>query len=308
VEIRPGTFVISTECFGRQLNLFLLRGDFLLLFDTGTAGMPNDLLFPYMHEHGLALEQLLQVANSHAHADHIGGNAEIRSACPAVRVGAHELDIPWIEDPVLLCKEHYERYPHMDVFGPQLRQLILDYCGGGSPVDIAWRGGETIDLGNRKLEVIHAAGHTPGNIVLLNHYEGILFEAETILGGATGKAGKRGVPYYYDVPVYRATLRHLAALPWHMLLSSHSEPRDRTAGLRAIRESLDFVEEFGRQVLTVLTSQRGPATFATIVRAMGDNYGYVLDLGLALLVETHLSYEARTKRATLLPDGRWAAT
>ena len=41
---------------------------------------------------------------------------------------------------------------------------------------------------------------------------------------------------------------------------------------------------------------------------MHDKYGYSLDLGLALLVDTHLAYGARTQRVAALPDGRWEMT
>ena len=308
MTIRPNVLTISTQFAGRVLNLFLLRGDFLLLLDSGSAGMPAELIFPYMEEQGLSLAQLLQVVNSHAHADHMGGNAEIKTACPAVRIGAHELDRPWIEDHVLLCREHYERYPQMDVFGPSLRRMVLDWCGADSVGDVGWRGGEVIDLGSCKLEVAHAPGHTPGNIVLLDREQGILFEAETILSGVTGEAGGLGVPYYYDVPAYRATLRHVAELPWELVLSSHAQPRDRRAGLQAIQDSLDFVDQFDEQLAAALAGQKKSAAFAEVAEAMHDKYGYSLDLGLALLVDTHLAYGARTQRFAALPDGRWEMT
>ena len=56
VEIRKDTFVISTEFWGRKLNLFILRGDHLFLIDTGLAGMPEDLIFPYMADQDLAID------------------------------------------------------------------------------------------------------------------------------------------------------------------------------------------------------------------------------------------------------------
>lgn len=306
MEIQPRTFVISTEFWGRQLHLFLLQGDHdLLLIDTGLAGMPKELIFPYMQAHGLALDALTLAASTHAHADHMGGNAEIQAACPNVRLGAHELDRPWIEDHELLCREVYDLHPEMGLFSADFRKLMLDVCGANSPVDIVWRGGEVLDLGSRLVEVVHAPGHTAGNIVFLDRAAGILVEAETILGGPTGEPGNLSVPYYYDVAIYRDTMRHLAELPWELLLSSHAKPRDRAAGLQAIRESIDFVDHFHEQVKAVLAERREPADFATLVRNISERFGYKLDLGLALLMDTHLDYLRRTKEAICEPDGRW---
>jgi len=305
MEIRPNTFMISTEFWGRKLNLFLLRGDSIFLIDTGLAGMPKDLIFPYMSEHDLAIENLALFASTHAHADHLGGNAEIQSASPSAKLGTHELDRPWVEKHELAWQEAYAPYVEMGLAGPELRQLLLDVSGADSPVDIAWAGGEEIDLGDRKIEVIHAPGHTAGNIVFLDSSQGILIEGETILGNSSGEPGKKGVPGYYDVAAYRSTLRHLAALPWDLLLSSHADPRDRAEGLEAIQTSLDFVDQIHEEVISVLSAQTEPAAALTLTEGMSKRYGWSLDLGLGMLVDTHLDYLRRTREARRLPDGRW---
>jgi len=307
MEVRPNTFMISADFWGRTLNLFLLRGDMLFLIDTGIAGMPGELIFPYMRERGLACEELQLIANTHAHADHLGGNAEALAGCPSARLAVHELDRPWVEDHALLCRELYEPYSDLGLFSSESSELMRKVCGENSPVDVTWRGGEIIDLGGLKLEVVHAPGHSPGNLVFLDRQAGVLYEGESILGGETGQPGNLGVPYYCDVVSYRASMCHLDELPWDLLLSSHSAPRDGAAGRQAIKESLDFVDRFGEQMTTVLALFKGPATLAEIMQAMHDRYGYAADLGLALLLDTHLAYESRAKRAVQEADGRWNA-
>ena len=154
---------------------------------------------------------------------------------------------------------------------------------------------------------MHAPGHSRGNCVFLDRQGGALFEAETILGGATGEPGKLAVPSYYEVVAYRHTMRHLAELPWKTLYSSHSQPRDRQAGLAYIQESLDFVDLFLGQVEKALSSYHRPATFAEICQGMHDQFGYAMDLGLVLMVDTHLNHLARTKRAGEACEVRWSA-
>jgi glyoxylase-like metal-dependent hydrolase (beta-lactamase superfamily II) len=305
VEIRPNTFMISTEFWGRKLNLFLLRGDYLFLIDTGLAGMPADLIFPYMREHGLELDDLALFASTHAHADHLGGNAEIQAACPSARLGVHELDRPWVERHERSWEEAYAPMVEMGLATPDLHQLILDVCGADSPVDIAWAGGEQIDLGERRIEVIHAPGHTAGNLVFFDRQGGALIEGETILGNSSGEPGKKGVPGYYDVAAYRSTLRYLAELPWDLLLSSHAAPGDRQTGLAAIKTSLDFVDQIHEEVMAVLASQKQPATLLELIHAMHETYGWAADIGLGTLTRTHLTYLQRTGEAFCQPDGRW---
>ena len=307
MEIKPRSYMISTIFMGgRQLHLFILRGDRMLLIDTGMAGMPKDLIFPYMQEHNLPLEELAFIASTHAHADHLGGNAEIQAACPGVKLGVHEIDKAWVENHMLSITELYERHAEMNAFSPEVRQWLIEVCGANSPVDIAWKGGEVIDLGGRSVEVVHAPGHTAGNVVFLDRQGGTLNEAETILEGATGQPGKLSVPGYFDVPAYRQTMRYLAELPWDLLASSHAMPRDRKAGLQAIKASLDFVDQFDGQLEATLKAQKGAVDFKTLAEAVAGRYGYNLDLGLILLLDPHLDHLRKTRRAVQLPDGRWA--
>jgi len=201
----------------------------------------------------------------------------------------------------------YDRHADMKLFPAETRKWILDVCGADTPVDFAWKGGEVLDLGGRSVEVIHATGHTPGNLVFLDRQQGTLYECETILESATGEEGKKAVPTYCDVAGYRTTLHYLADLPWDLLASSHSMPRDRKAGLKMIRASLDFVDQFDEQLEAALKAQRAPVAFAALAGAVSKSYGYDLSLGLAILMDTHLAHLVKTRRATQHPDGCWSA-
>lgn len=84
---------------------------------------------------------VLRTLNTHGHADHIMGNA--RFGFP---VFIHELDAPCLSDP--------------------MRSLAFFAGVEVKPVKAAGtlKDGDTINIGAKKIDVIHTPGHTPGSV------------------------------------------------------------------------------------------------------------------------------------------------
>ncbi len=131
------------------LNLYLLLGDHsALLIDTGCGLAP---LKPIVDE--LIEGRKLFVINSHAHWDHILGNEEFEE------VYIHENEVEIVSYP-------YNLAYHKDIFGKRYgnRNLVIPPCKDIKPI----KDGDIFDLGGKKIEVIHAPGHSPGSICLLS--------------------------------------------------------------------------------------------------------------------------------------------
>ena len=64
----------------RHINLWLFRGARHILVDSGVAGVPPETILPYLKSVGLEATDLDLLINLHAHADHIGGDAELLTA------------------------------------------------------------------------------------------------------------------------------------------------------------------------------------------------------------------------------------
>lgn len=95
---------------------------------------------------------------THGHSDHIGGLRAVRSSTEAL-VGIHSLDA--------------DRLP--------LRP------------DIRFNDGDTIDLGQLKLRVIHTPGHSPGGVCFLADKH--LFTGDTIFPGGPGNTALARADY-----------------------------------------------------------------------------------------------------------------
>ena len=94
--------------------------------------------------------------------------------------------------------------------------------------------GDAIDLGDRRLAVIHTPGHSPGSIALWEEATGILFSGDAVYNGPLVDDC-----YHSDIDAYRTTMERLLAIPARVVHGGHFPSFDG-ARLRAlIRAFLD---------------------------------------------------------------------
>ena len=75
---------------------------------------------------------------------------------------------------------------------------------GGKGKLVPVREGDTIDLGDRRLDIIDIPGHTPGSIAILDEKNRILVSGDTVQDGNIFMFGK-----YRDLELYIESLDHL---------------------------------------------------------------------------------------------------
>ena len=101
----------------------------------------------FIEKAGVTVEKILL---THGHVDHAGGAAELRERLSVPVVGPHKADAFWL-DRVEEAGSMYGLYGVRDV-----------------KPDSWLEDGETVEIGNIVLDVIHAPGHTPGHVVFHN--------------------------------------------------------------------------------------------------------------------------------------------
>ena len=141
------------------------------------------------------------VVNSHAHWDHIGGNHRFEEIV-IHHAEAHELPLGVGNERLrrAFAPEHV-RAPLPEGFD------IETFSIPPSVASLLLSGGERFDLGGRSLDVIHAPGHSPGGIVLLDRDRGQLFSTDVAYAGALYAFGPDA-----NLADYRTTLAMLAGL------------------------------------------------------------------------------------------------
>jgi glyoxylase-like metal-dependent hydrolase (beta-lactamase superfamily II) len=74
---------------GNAVHLYLVRGAKLALIDSGAGDSPEAAIEPALRGLGLGWSDLDYLLNTHGHADHAGGNGELKAAAPQVQIAIH---------------------------------------------------------------------------------------------------------------------------------------------------------------------------------------------------------------------------
>lgn len=303
MEIYPGLEVLDTPFEGdRHINVCLFSGRRRLLVDTGVAGTPTATLLPALENLGIGVGDLDLVINLHAHADHVGGNGELFAASgETLSFGAHELDAPAIEDHQLLATRVY------GLTHPERIRALLARCGANVPVARWFEGGEIVDLEGLSVEVLHAPGHTRGNLALYDAAHHALLHGESVMGPPTPDAeGLLSTPFGVDPPAYRATLETLRRIDFEIYISSHQPVGDRTRGLAEIEASLDALDRF--EAVCQEAIAQGPRDVDEMAAAVATGGGYVSGPRLAGQVGNLVDAWLVQGRVTHRPDGSLVTT
>lgn len=192
-EMDPGVHLISEP---GHVNSFLIQGSrSAILLDTG-LGVAN--IRKVAEE---LSDRRLLVVNSHYHFDHTGGNRLFEN------IAIHRVGAPLLQQPPspglaqgymaytqrmlqawgpykeaddiyfhLLTAERMIR-PLPEGFDPQTYQIVPTL-----PTQLLEEG-DVLDLGGRRLQVMHTPGHSPDCICLFEEESGLLFGGDTINTG-----------------------------------------------------------------------------------------------------------------------------
>jgi len=124
----------------------------------------------------IAAEQLEleYIINTHGHFDHCGGNFTLKHAS-GCRLAAHRLDVNMLEN---LSRT-------ASAWGLHAKD--------SPPPDLLVEDGDTIQLGEIQLHVLHTPGHSPGSISL--YTDAVAFTGDLIFSGSIGRTDFPGGDY-----------------------------------------------------------------------------------------------------------------
>jgi len=148
------------------------------LVDTGFEATIEEALFPFLQDVGRRPDEIDLVVNTHRDSDHVLGNMVLKEKTKA-RIAIHELD-----------------------------------AGAVDGIDRKLHDGDLVGLGDRQFEVIHAPGHTPGNVCLYERGDRILIVGDTL-------CGDRVDLIRMDTDVYIDSIKRLLDLDVNCLIQSH---------------------------------------------------------------------------------------
>jgi len=179
-------------------------------------------LLPYVRRE--LANGVLAVA-THSHSDHIGGLGEFADRA------VHRLEAGDLTKPVTTYLE--TAVYGESVLGPYRRAgyiiptLFVDAVPAGGVVATVCVGdpvpatrllddGDVVDLGDRRFEVLHLPGHSPGSIGLWEAATGVLFSGDAVYDGPLLDELDGS-----DIQAYVQTMRRLRELPVTVVHGGH---------------------------------------------------------------------------------------
>ena len=203
-EIRLISEMHITEFY--RCNIWHVRGSRSdALIDSGMGVVS-------LREHvPLVTEKPLVAIASHTHFDHIGCHHEFEHRC------VHSAEADLLSHPT---RQNTLADPYVsdDIFTalPPAPYRSSTYSVKAAPATRTLEDGDVIDLGRRRLEVIHTPGHSPGGVALWESATATLFSGDIVYDGPLIEDA-----YHSNSTDYYNTMTRLLSIPVAIVHGGH---------------------------------------------------------------------------------------
>lgn len=134
----------------------------------------ENAIVDFIENNGLKLTHII---NTHLHIDHAIGNAFLKEK---------------YNTPVLA---HEEDMPLASGMSQQAQMFGIPKEIKGVEITSFLQPGETIEIGNGRLEVIHVPGHSKGSVALYDKKDGFVIVGDALFNGSIGRTDLPGGNY-----------------------------------------------------------------------------------------------------------------
>jgi glyoxylase-like metal-dependent hydrolase (beta-lactamase superfamily II) len=279
MEIFRQVHQIASLVADRNLFQYLFVGDNTILLDTGASYTPKEAIVPYLEQNGIKPLSLTMAINTHADADHHGGNAALKQIAQQMQLACGEQDRLIIENPDRLFASRYDQWiPEHGVglgLNPEASKWVRMMVGPPQRIDQTFIGGEHIRIDDkRSLRVLHVPGHSDGHVALYDPVNRAVFVGDALHGrycpAANGEPAL--APGYFSVLAYLGTLQMLQAFEIDWIYSGHWPTYHGSQVAEFLAESRRFVDNAAALVWKTLEKRPDGVT----LRAFMDECGPVL--------------------------------
>ena len=275
IQLTERTYYIKSPT---NIGLFRLDEKNVCLIDSGNDKDAGRRIRQVLDANGW---QLTAIYNTHANADHIGGNRYLQGQT-GCRIYAPGIDCAFTRHPVLEPSFLYGGYPPKD-----LRHKFL-----------LAQESDAAELTADKLPEGFASIPLPGHFFHMVGYrlpDGTVFMADCVSSPETLE--KYQVGFIYDVAAYLDTLDKAAAMEAKLFVPAHTPACPSMGELADINRKK--VLEIGEKIVALCA---GPANFEAILQKIFQDYGLEMDFAQYVLVgstvRSYLSWLKDTGRLT----------
>ncbi len=253
-----------------KIGIYKISENEIALIDSGNNKSAATKVLRIAEQNGWQIQMIL---NTHAHADHIGGNRHIqnRTGC---KIYAPRGELDAVRHPML---------EPISLFGAKPPKAL---CHGFLLADESEAQVLTDAILPEGLSVLPLPGHTEDMVGFMTE-DGALYLADALASRHTLE--KYGIPFVYDVGTYLETLERIAAMRGGHFVSAHAEMTEDIAPLA--KENIRKTEALIR---IILEEARAPIGFEALLSRLFARYGLAMSVEQYALVgstvRSYLSY------------------
>jgi glyoxylase-like metal-dependent hydrolase (beta-lactamase superfamily II) len=225
-----------------RVNCYLIEDEPLTLVDTGpNSGKALDELEQALAAHGHRVEDLELLVITHQHMDHLG-LAGIVARRSGAEVAALEALAPWAADygKNMAADDEFAdaimaRHGIPEDVRYALRAVAATFRAWGAPATVTrlLRAGETLDLRDRSLRILHRPGHSPSDTVFVDEERRIALAGDHLIKHISSNPlisrpldGDAGSERPQALVTYLDSMARTRELDLDLVLPGHGEPVD----------------------------------------------------------------------------------
>jgi glyoxylase-like metal-dependent hydrolase (beta-lactamase superfamily II) len=264
-----------------RVNCYLIEDEPLTLVDTGpNSGKALDELQSQLAARGHSIDDLELVILTHQHIDHLGlveiiaqhSGADVAAIDVAARRLANFAEDAELEDQFSAELMLRNGIPENVVIALQGVSRAFRAWGSHANVTRPLRDGETIELRDRRLEVMHRPGHSPSDTVFWDSERRILIAADHLLPTISSnplisRPLDGSSERTQALAAYIDSLRKTRELPAEIVLPGHGDPV--TDHVALIDERLEKTERRKQKILDLVRER--PKTGHEIAQELWGN-------------------------------------
>jgi len=181
-EVAEKIYEIKPEGKGHKVfplcTVYLVIDQETALIEVGSSVQIPDILDAFGRL-GFDIKKLSYIIPTHVHSDHAGGAGHLAQQQPLARVVTHPKAAKFLADQSIIDRLLQNR---KIVFGDDADERFGGMLAIAEERFVRVEDGDEIDLGERKLEVIHTPGHDPNHLCFMDSKTRGLFCGDA-LGG-----------------------------------------------------------------------------------------------------------------------------
>ncbi|KZN24857.1 MBL fold metallo-hydrolase [Haladaptatus sp. R4] len=235
------TGMYDTEAYGA---VYILDTERPAIVETG-IGTGYERILDALDELDIAREDVAVIAPTHVHLDHAGGAGFLAEACPNADVYVHEIGARHLVNPEYLVKGTKAAVGDQWQFYAEPKPVPEDRI-----VEVTE--GDSIDCGSHDLEVFHAPGHAPHQVIFYDEANDAVFTADSagIWVPSISEVRETSPPTDFDLDQCLDDVETIRDISPSTLLYTHFGPREYSD------EAMDEYGEVLSQWVAAVEAQR----------------------------------------------------